>query len=119
MKRSHKIAHVLRRLGFNLLPGQPGSRQRPHPAGEEAGDLPRPQVAAGDQEPLRRRRGHLPSGFHQVVAHLLDSHQGQAQAEEGHRQARKRGGRGGGGGGEEGRGEERESHQNRQDSASC
>ena len=94
----------------NLLPGQPRSRQRPHSAGKEAGHVSRPQVPAGDKEPFRWRRGHLPPGFHQVLAHLLVSRQGQAQAEEGHPQAGERGGRmerGGRrerGGGEEGRG---------------
>lgn len=72
-----------------LLQGQPGSRQRPHPSGEEASDVSWPKVTAGDQEPLRRRRGHLPSGFHQIIAHVLISRQGQTQAEESRRQARR------------------------------
>lgn len=88
-------------------PGQPGSRQRPHPAGEEAGDVPRPQVSAGHQESLRRGCGHLPSGFHQVVTHVHVSRQGQTQTEEGQRQAGERGGGG--------VGEEREGSQNSQD----
>lgn len=92
-----------------LLQGQPGSRQRPHPSGEEASDESWPKVTAGDQEPLRRRRGHLPSGFHQIIAHVLISRQGQTQAEKSCCQARKRGGNGSGG--KEGGGEEREGGQ--------